>query len=734
MHKVILNIAGMSCSGCSSGLEKYLNKQEGIVKANVNLVLAQALIEYDDSIALKDLECFIKEAGFESLGVYKEEYNEKKYEQEKRILILFFIFSLIIMYVAMAHMFPIVEISYLNKDNYPSVYAIFLFILTLPFLWYGFDIFKSGIKTLTHKMPNMDTLVSLGVFANFLYSFFCMIMIILGYSNYVNHLYFESCAMIIFFIKLGRYIDGRSKEKTKDAIKELVQITPSKAIIKEHNQEVEVTIDEVKKGNILVVRAGEKIAVDGTVLSGSAYLDEAFITGEAHPIKKEKGARVLAGSLNLDGYLEYKAEKIGKQSMISEIVRLVVDASNTKAPIARVADRVSLYFVPSIIMIAIVSFLTYLFLSYSFSYALNIFVTVLVVACPCALGLATPLAIVISEGLCACNGILVKTSEVLENACKVDTIVFDKTGTLTYGNLRICQIFNYSQYTDDELIVKVASLENKSTHPIAKAFISYITDKRNQLLKVTKFKNMPGLGISGVVNYQQMYVGNSKIVQFLNIENDKAGDEKQLVLDGNSICYVVEDDHIIALIGVKDIVRDNAREVVAELKRYGCHVIMLTGDHDEVAKIIAKNIGINQVYANALPKEKTEIIKKLVKERHNVMMVGDGINDAPSLATANIGVSIHSGTDIALNSANVILTNDNLEGISTLIQISKKTIRNIKQNLFWAFFYNICMIPIAIGVFESFHIVMNPMIASVAMTFSSLTVVFNALRLKRLKK
>lgn len=732
MQKVILSIGGMSCSACSSGLEKYLNKQDGIKNASVNLVLGQALIEYEDDLTLDVLNRFVKEAGFESLGIYDEKKQEKK-KSGKVILIVFSILSILVLYISMSHMVHLPVIPFLHMMKYPINYSLCLTLLSIPYLFYGFDIFKNGYKNLIHKSPNMDTLVSIGVLSSFLYSLFGTIMILNGRSEYVGNLYFESACIVIYFIKIGRFIDSKSKEKTKEAIKDLVQITPTKAILKTTDGEKEITLDEVKKGDILICKPGMKVAVDGVITNDSSHIDESFITGESIPVKKETGSSIVAGSLNIDGYIEYKAERIGKDSTISEIVRLVVEATNTKAPIAKIADKVSGVFVPSIMIIAFLTLIIYLLLGSGINTSLTHFVTVLVVACPCALGLATPLAIVVSEGLCAKNGILVKKSETLENAHKVDTIVFDKTGTLTYGNLKISEIYNYSNYTEKELIRIVASIESKSTHPIANAFVNYANDNKLKLFQINDFTNLTGLGLNAIIEKNKYYIGNNKIIKKLDINNNHIKDEEVLSKQGNSIVYVVENNKVIALIGVKDIVRDNAKKVIKELKKLNKQVIVLTGDNELTANVIARELGIDEVIANVLPKDKVNKIKELMSSNKKVMMIGDGINDAPSLATANIGVSVSSGTDIANNSADVILMNDNLINLLNLITISNKTIRNIKQNLFWAFFYNICMIPIAIGLFSRWNINMNPMVAGFAMTISSLTVIFNALRLKRLK-
>ena len=579
----------------------------------------------------------------------------------------------------------------------------------------------------------MDTLVTIGVLSSYIYSLYEMIMIFKGQHYYVDYLYFESSAIVIFFIKLGRYVDSISKDKTKEAIKKLVQITPNSAIIKVDGKEKTVTIDEIKKGDIVISHAGDKIAVDGEIINGKAHLDETFITGESKPISKTVGNKVIAGSINYDGYLEYKAEKIGKESTISEIVRLVIEATNTKAPIARIADTVSGYFVPIVIILAIITFAAYIILGFNFNEAINTFVTILVVACPCALGLATPLAIVVSEGLCASRGILVKKSEILESAEKINTIVFDKTGTLTYGNLKIADIINYTNMEDSEILKLVGSIEAKSIHPISKAFVEYLKEKKIKTLEVEKFKNISGYGITGTINNEEIILGNVKILNLFNIENNYLEDEKKLAQKGNSIVYVIKNKIIIAIIGVNDIVRENAKSVIDKLNKSRIETIMLTGDNKRTADIIAKDIGIANVISDVLPSEKAKVIKELKEKNKNVMMCGDGINDSPALANADIGVSVNSGTDIAMDSSDVILMKDDLNKILHLIMISKKTIRNIKQNLFWAFFYNSLMIPISMGLLKFIGISINPMIAGFMMIISSFTVILNALRLKYIK-
>lgn len=734
MKKIILKIDGMTCSGCSNGLEKYLNKQEGILNASVNLVMANALIEYDEKkLNLSKIEAFVKDAGFKSLGLYDNTPEKKKNKKEKIKFIVFGILAIILLYVSMGPMVGLPIFDFLSIHTNPIPYSMFLFLLTIAFLCYGFDILKNGYKNLIHKSPNMDTLVSIGVISSFLYSIYNMVLIFNGNTEAVHHLYFESASIILFFIKLGLYLDNISKDKTKEAIQKLVQITPNKAIIKVDGIEKEVTIDEIQKGDIVVTHAGSRISVDGEILEGKAHVDESFMTGESKPITKIVGNKVIAGSINYDGYLAYRAEKIGKDSTISQIVKLVVEATNTKAPIAKIADKVSSYFVPVIILIAIFSFLIYVLLGFQFNEAIITFVTVLVVACLCALGLATPLAIVVSEGTCAKQGILVKKSEILENSAKINTIVFDKTGTLTYGHLKIANFINISSMSDTELLQQVSSLEMKSTHPIHRAFEEFLKENKLPILSVTNFENLAGLGIKGTINKNEFILGNAKILEQFNIPNSYIEKEKQFRQEGNSIIYIVQNKKIVGLIGVNDVVRKEAKKVLKTLKDNSIETIMLTGDNEETANVIAKEIGIENVIAEVMPSEKANIIKKLKTEDKKVMMCGDGINDSPALANSDVGISINSGTDIAMDSSDVILMKDDLTKILDLISISKHTIKNIKQNLFWAFFYNMLMIPIAIGLLKPLRISINPMIASFAMVISSLTVILNSLRLRHIK-
>ncbi len=724
MQKVILKVEGMTCSACSNTLEKYLNKQKGVIDASVNLVLAQALIQYDDSVSIDTLGKYINETGYKYAGVFDEKLENKK---DNTKIYLIGILMIFIMYITMGHMINLPIFKFLDIMKSPKSYAFVLFILTIPYLIFGFDILFRGIKNIIHKSPNMDTLVALGIIVSFIYSLVNMILIFLGHVHLSHNLYFESVCMIILFIKIGRYIDKNSREKTKDAIKELVQVTPSSAVVIRDDQELEVTIDEVKVGDTLIVKPGMRVAVDGEVLKGTAHFDESFISGESLPVKKSIHDKVVAGSINYDGVVLYKADKIGPKSTISEMVHMVVEASNTKMHISRLVDRISAYFVPVIIVLAFLTFLIYLLIGSSFNNALIHLVTVLVVACPCSLGLATPLVIVVAIGSLAKKGVLIKESHVLEEASQVKMIVFDKTGTLTNGKLAISKIYNYSKYSDKDLLNIVANIEENSIHPLAKA----LSKNKYKNLKVTNYQEYAGLGVNGKIGAKTYLLGNAKILK--DIKNEYLDDEEKLVEKGNSIVYIVENAKIIGIIGIKDVIRSDAKAMIKALKSRGYKIVMLTGDNEATAKNIGDELGIDEIMANTLPKNKNAYIKMLQEKNEKVMMVGDGINDAPSLTSANVGVSFKSSTDIASNSANVVIVNEDLTNIVVLLDYAKKTLQNIKQNLFWAFFYNILMIPIAMGLFKNIGLEINPMIASASMMLSSLCVVLNALRLKNIE-
>ena len=731
MKKITIAIEGMTCSACSNGLEKYLNKQNGIATAIVNLVMNNATIEYDEKVVKQeDIDRFVKEAGFKSLGKYKFELEEKASRKETIKIIVLSVIAIITFYISMAHMWHLPEIPFLNIMQYPFNYAIALFVLSSIALVVSFGIIKNGIKNLIHLTPNMDTLVTLGTLTSYIYSIYKSILIWQNISatNNAMNLYYESVVIVLFFVEIGKFIENKNRNKTKEVLKGLVTITPKNATIIIDDEEKEVTIDEIQKGDIVICKPGEKIAVDGEITEGETHIDESFVTGESTPVKRKSGSKVIAGSINYEGFIKYRAEKIGKESTVSEIVKLCIEATNTKPPIAKMADKVSGIFVPVIILIAIIACGVWYFISKDISVALDTFATILVVACPCSLGLATPLAIVVSTGTCIKHGILVKQSIVLENARRIKTIMFDKTGTLTKGKLSVSSIINYSM-DEKEVLKDIGSLEKKSEHPIAKAIVQYAKEKGAMFVAVKDFKALIGKGIYGKIGLDEIYVGNKKLVDELNINIADDNDADSLSGKGNSVFYVVKNGELVALIGVKDVVREEAKNLIHELNGLNIQTVMITGDNEKSASVIANELGIENTIANCSPSEKSNKIKEY-KKQGVVAMCGDGINDSISLINSDIGIAISNGTDISIDSASVVLMNDNISKIIDLIKISKRTVGIIKQNLFWAFLYNICMIPVACGVFKPLGIEINPVIGSIAMMVSSMIVVLNSLRLK----
>lgn len=545
-----------------------------------------ASIEYDDNkLNLEQIEKFVEKAGFKSLGIDNFKKEEKRKSNEKYKLIGITVISLLVLYISMSHMVGLPDIPFLNMMEYPVNYAISLLILTVIVMIFGRDILKNGYKNLIHKTPNMDTLVMIGVIASFAYSLYGTARILTGSTEYVEKLYFESAAIVIFFIKIGKFIENKNKDKTKEALQALMSITPNDAVIIRDGNEIKVTIDEIQKGDIVICKPGEKIAVDGEVVEGITHINEAFVTGESTPVKKKAGAKVIAGSINFEGTIKYRAEKIGRESTVSEIVRLVANATSTKAPIAKVADKISGVFVPTILVIASIAFVIWCIISRDFAFAINIFVSILVVACPCSLGLATPLAIVIASGNATKKGILIKQSEALENSHKVKTICFDKTGTLTKGVLSVSKMYNYTNLSDAELLKDIASIEKKSEHPIAMAIVNKAIEERTELEDVKSFKAIPGFGLEASTKEDNKYlIGNRKLMEQNNIAISSAQDEESLINEGNSILFVAKNDKIVALIGVKDVLKDNVVEVIEKLKKQNIEVVMLTGDNEKTAR------------------------------------------------------------------------------------------------------------------------------------------------------
>lgn len=716
MKNIILNVGGMTCSGCSAGLEKYLNKQDGIFSASVNLVLATVKIEYDENLLdINKLNKFIGEAGFTSYG---EEYNKNKRRPERLVLLIYTVLTILLMYISMGNMFKITMPNIINMHFNPIIYSISLAAITFLYFIYGFDIIKSGIKNLVHRMPNMDSLIMIGVIVNYLYSLFNMILVFKGDMNGLHHLYFEASAMTILFVKIGRFIDKNNRIKATDAVRGLVSVTPKKAVKLVDGEEKTVTINEISKGDIIVCRSGEKIAVDGVLRKGRTNINEALITGESKPVHKEIGNEVIAGSINCNGYIEYEAVRIGRETNISNIVKMVVEATNSKTEIQKFVDKVSGIFVPTIFILAVLASILNFVIIKDISIAVNVFVTVLVVACPCALGIATPLAMVVSIGKLSRNGIFIKSSESLEILKSIKNIVFDKTGTLTNGKFSVVD-----KNISDENMQILQSIEFNSKHPIAQSICEFSDFKK---IDVNNFREIEGYGLQADIGNITYYVGSSKFVKEQCINNIYGVDEERFLSNGYTIVYLFNNDGVLGIVGLADTVKDGVKELIQELKNMNKNIYMLTGDNEAAAKIIANEIGIDNVESNLTPKQKLVYVSNMNDDTNSVMMVGDGINDSPSLKAAAIGVSVEGGSDVSADSSDIILMNSNIGIISLLLKVGKKTNRIIKQNLFWAVFYNCLMIVIATGLLP-IHI--NPMIASMAMMMSSLMVVFNSLRL-----
>ena len=716
MKNIILNVGGMTCSGCSAGLEKYLNKQDGIFSASVNLVLATVKIEYDENLLdVNKLNKFIEESGFTSYG---EEYNKNKRKPERFVLLIYTVLTILLMYISMGNMFKIKMPNIIDMHSNPIIYAVSLAVITFLYFIYGFDIIKSGIKNLVNKMPNMDSLIMIGVIVNYLYSLFNMILVFKGDMNGLHHLYFEASAMTILFVKIGRFIDKNNRIKATDAVRGLVSVTPKKAVKLVDGEEKTVTINEISKGDIIVCRPGEKIAVDGIVRKGRTNINEALITGESKPVHKEIGNEVIAGSINCNGYIEYEAVRIGRETNISNIVKMVVEATNSKTEIQKFVDKVSGIFVPVIFILAVLASILNFIVIRDISIAVNVFVTVLVVACPCALGIATPLAMVVSIGKLSKNGIFIKSSESLEILKGIKNIVFDKTGTLTNGKFSVVD-----KNISDENMQILQSIEFNSKHPIAQSICEFSDFNK---IEVTNFREIEGYGLQADIGNITYYVGSSKFVKEQCINNIYGNDEEKFLSNGYTIVYLFNNEGVFGIVGLADTVKDGVKELIQKLKNMNKNIYMLTGDNEAAAKIIANEIGIDNVESNLTPKQKLVYVSNMNDDTNSVMMVGDGINDSPSLKSAAIGVSVEGGSDVSADSSDIILMNSNIGIISLLLKVGKKTNRIIKQNLFWAVFYNCLMIVIATGLLP-IHI--NPMIASMSMMMSSLMVVFNSLRL-----
>jgi P-type Cu+ transporter len=744
--EVTLMVEGMTCASCSSAVERSLKKLDGVEIASVNLATNKATIKYDGSkVKIAELKKAVEKAGYVPKDIEKtlatDEDQLRKDRESKDMfqrLMLSIFFSLPLLYIAMGHMF-IPDIAKLpaiiDYHNFPLNFTLVQLVLTLPVLWAGRKFFLIGFKTLFKGSPNMDTLVAIGTGAAFLYGLYAIVAIYLGDFSFVENLYFEVSALIITLLLVGKYMEARMKGKTSEAIKKLMNLAPKTARLVKNGVEIEVTLEEVEVDDILIVRPGERIPVDGVVSEGFSAVDESMLTGESLPVDKQPGDSIVGGSLNKNGLLTMKAKAVGESTALARIIKLVEDAQGQKAPIAAMADIVSSYFVPVVIVIAIVAALTWWLVGKDIDFVLTIFVTVLVIACPCALGLATPTAIMVGTGKGAENGVLFKGGEALETAHHIQAIIFDKTGTLTEGKPTLTDVIPYNM-DKDILLRYTASAEQGSEHPLAQAIVKGATDKGIQLFPITKFMAVTGRGVDVTVDEKAVLIGNRAFMDERNIElHAIEADMDRLADEGKTPMLVAIDGLIKGIVAVADVVKPSSAKAVEQLKQMGIKVAMITGDNKKTAAAIGRQVGIDLILAEVLPQDKSSEVVKLQKQGYSVAMVGDGINDAPALAMADIGIAIGSGTDVAIESADVVLMKSDLMDVVTAIKLSRATIRNVKQNLFWAFIYNIAGIPLAAGVFYAFGgPLLNPIFAGAAMAFSSVSVVTNALRLRGFKK
>ena len=738
-------IEGMSCASCAMTIENAVSKIPGVDKASVNLATEIMTVEATDNVTPEDIAKVVDGVGYsarprgKSVEEELEEKNEKKeahLREMKRNLTISAIFAVPLLFIAMADMVGIPMPAFLSPMQSPVSYALIQLALVLPIIWLGRRFFVDGFKALSKGHPNMDSLVALGTSAAFLYSLYGTYHVLEGHAHFAMNLYYESAGVILTLITLGKYFEAVSKGKTSMAIQTLVGLAPKMAMVLRDGQEVEIPVEEVQVGDLIRVKPGEKVPVDGVVTEGNSTVDESMLTGESIPVSKSVGDEVIGASLNKTGSFILKATKIGKDTALSQIIQLVEQAQGSKAPIAKLADKVSGVFVPIVIVLALVSGLAWYFLGQeSWVFALTITISVLVIACPCALGLATPTAIMVGTGKGAENGILLKSGEALEEANHVNMVVFDKTGTITNGTPVVTDVVTADSTDADALIRLAASLEVASEHPLGEAIVAKAKEQGAAFDEVTNFEAIPGFGIKGHVGETLVFLGNEKWMRENGLV-DEAMNEKanRFAEQGKTPLYIGYNDAVQGLIVVADTVKESSARAIQTLHEMGIQVAMMTGDHDRTAQAIAAEVGIDRVFSEVLPQDKANYVSKLQEEGYIVAMVGDGINDAPALAQAQVGIAIGTGTDVAIESADAVLMKSDLMDVPAMLKLSRATIRNIKENLFWAFAYNVIGIPFAMGVLHLFGgPLLNPMIAGAAMSFSSVSVVLNALRLKRWK-
>lgn len=754
MKKEYFDITGMTCSACSSRIEKNVSKLNGIKTVSVNLLKNSMSVEYDDqTLTVDEIVGRVEKTGYGAFlhnastttvnNKPKEDIALKEFQEMKKRLWISILFSVPLFYISMGHMFnwPLPE-SLLGVPNAMN-FAFTQFLLLLPVMYVNRKYFKIGFKTLFQGAPNMDSLIALGSTAAAVYGVYAIYKIGMGLGmqnmstvhTFMMDLYFESAGMILTLITFGKFLEARAKGQTSEAISKLIDLAPKTALKSIAGKEIEIPIENVTTGDILIVKAGTSIPVDGVVVSGTGSVDESALTGESIPVEKNTGDNVIGATINKSGYFTMEALKVGEDTTLSQIVKLVDEATSSKAPIAKLADKVSGIFVPIVIVIALIATITWLVLGKDFEFALSIGISILVISCPCALGLATPTAIMVGTGKGAENGILIKSAEALETAHNISTVVLDKTGTVTEGKPIVTDIITHKDITENEFLHIVGSLEKLSEHPLAEAIIHKAESKEITFEPVEDFIQLQGEGICGLINDVLYYAGNAKMLKkYLHVENDLLSKGERFALEGKTPLYVFSEDEVLGVVAIADTVKKTSKQAVTTLKELGVNVVMLTGDNAKTAEAIRQQVNINHVVSDVLPQDKERVIREYQGKGNIVAMVGDGINDAPALARADVGIAIGAGTDIAIESADIVLMKSDLLDVVTAIRLSKSVIRNIKQNLFWAFIYNAIGIPIAAGLFyTAWELKLNPMIGAGAMSLSSVCVVTNALRLKFFK-